>query len=443
MQTATLGVLLGLSLATVAQAAPVSPVAIYRQALNVNPRYLAAIDNRQAEEAGRDVARSRLLPRLSLSSSLARNHAQNSVGSSDSRYHYDNSSTALRLSVPVYNRYDWARLKQSNSQLALADTQLGATGNDLFLKICRAYFDVLLSADRLRFIQAQQDSIRSQKAAAQKKFEAGAGTRIDIDDAVAREQGSIADEIEARAQLAAQQATLASLAGQPVSELRRLQDVDADSLLRQSLPRWEQQAMAANSDLVSLRQQIDIAGQEIEKARAGHYPTVDLFASSSRAQNDSVYSLSNKNDNIYRVRSVGLQLDVPLYSGGGVVAGVRQAQEKREQAEHLYQAAQDELRLQLGSVYRDIDTGNARVKALALAEKAALQTVLSNRRGVDAGAKTTVDVLLAEELLYRTRLQRAAAHYNLALSAIQLRLLAGTLGEDELAYVDSLFVYQP
>lgn len=440
MKPALLAVAISLALghAPAAQASGMSPVELYRQAVKLNPRYQAAISNSQAERAGLDAATSRLLPRLSLSASLARNSVDNSMGSNGQRYRYENSSTALQLNVPLYNKYHWAQRQQSQLQVQLADTQLDNTGSELLLQICRAYFDVLLSRDRLRFIQAQHDSILKQKAAAAKRLQLGFGTRIEVDDAEARARSIVADEIEVQGLLQNQLAALASLTGQNSAELRPLGQVNAAPLLQQPLHYWEALALGSNGILASWRQQIDIAQQEVDKASAGHYPNIDLFASSSRSQNDSVYNLNSNRDNIYRLRNVGVQLDLPLL-GGGVSAAVRQAIARKEQAAYLYEAAQAEIKLQLASAYRDIETATARLQALEQAENAAMQTVIANQRGIDAGSKTTLDVLQAEELRYRTKLQYAATRYQLATAIIQLRLLSHRPGDDELDFVDTLF----
>lgn len=440
MQKATLGRVLCLSLAAVsARAVPLSPVDLYRSALRLNPSYLAAIDNRQAEDANKDVARSLLLPKVVLGAGIAKNQTESTVSDAHSRYHYDNSNTSVTLSMPLFRKYNWAQFQQSKIQVQLADSQLASAANDLFVKICKAYFDVLLSRDRLLFIRAQKSSILVQKATATQKYQYGSGTRIDIDDVAAREQGVMADEIEAVGLLKSQEAALASLAGVPASMVKPLQSIDAARLTRQPLAYWQAQSLAANHDLAGISQQIAIAVQEIEKARAGHYPSLDFVASSSKAKNDNIYNVSNKSNNVYHARSIGLQLNVPLFSGGGVDAGVRQALAKKEQAEHLYEAARNDVQLRVATVYQDIETGTERILALDMAEQAAVQTVRSNQKGIEAGAKTTSDVLQAEELLYKARLDRAAARYNLALAVIQLKLLAGTLTEDDFAYVEGMF----
>ncbi|MDC7709696.1 TolC family outer membrane protein [Vogesella indigofera] len=440
MQKATLGMTLFLLLATAsALPAPSSPVDLYRSALRLNPSYLAAIDNRRAEDANKDVARSLLLPIVTLGAGIAKNQTKNTVSDVHSRYHYDNSNTSVTLSMPVFKKYAWAQFQQSKTQLQLADSQLASAADDLFMKICKAYFDVLLGRDRLLLIRAQKSSILMQKAAAAQKYQYGSGTRIDIDDAAAREQWVIADEIEAGGQLKSQEAALASLAGVPAGTVKPLLAIDAEHLTRQPLAYWQAQSLAANNELTGIRQQIAIAVQEIEKARAGHYPSLDFVASSSKAKNDNIYNVSNKSNNVYHARSIGLQLNVPLFSGGGIDAGVRQALAKKEQAEHLYEAARNDVQLRVATVYQDIKTGTERIRALDMAEQAAVQTVRSNQKGIEAGVKTTSDVLQAEELLYKTRLDRAAARYNLALSLVQLKLLAGTLTEDDFAYVEGMF----
>jgi outer membrane protein, protease secretion system len=191
-------------------------------------------------------------------------------------------------------------------------------------------------------------------------------------------------------------------------------------------------AEAANPNLEALRYEQASAEEEIGKARAGHFPTLDFIASHRRANNELETSLNRK----YYTNLGGLQLSVPLFSGGFVHASVLQAKARMERAKERAEAGRREIALNVRKEYGSVRLNAARVAALIKAVASVEQALSGTEKGVTAGTRTTIDVLNAQDLVYRTRVELAKASYLFVMSELRLRDAAGSLDEAALKRVN-------
>jgi outer membrane protein/protease secretion system outer membrane protein len=170
-----------------------------------------------------------------------------------------------------------------------------------------------------------------------------------------------------------------------------------------------------------LRAQVEASRREIDKARSGHLPTLDAIAQWSISQNDTVTQTNSRFDN----KTIGVQLNVPIYSGGFVSSQVRQAVADLERAQEALEADRRDLAMRVEKEFRGITEGVLRVRALEQAVRSAETSVVSSRRSFEGGARTVVDVLNAEQQRVSALHDLASARYLYMLSRIRLRSLAG------------------
>lgn len=336
---------------------------------------------------------------------------------------YNSNNQALQLRQPLYRPFLNALEDQARAQVEGADAMLENDEQSLVLRVSDAYFDALLARAQRDLIAAQKLTYSSQLDAATKGFRAGSGMRTDIDEAQARVDMSLAQELEAAQNVEFTRQRLENLVGKPFGELA---DLDVASFRPQppvpaSLAEWTAQAEAANPQLRSLRAQVDAAAKEIDKANAGHKPTLDAVAGWSRSDSDSVTSVNT----VYNQKFVGLQLSVPLYAGGYVSSTVRQAVADQERAREALEAARRDLGAKVYEQYRAMTEGVLRVGALQQAVRSAELALESSRKSLLAGVRTTVDVLNAEQQRTLAARDLAQARYMYLLSRIRLQALAG------------------
>ena len=419
-----------------------TPLSVYLAALEHNAALQASRAGLDAEREATAITFGQLLPNLSLSSNISRNQVDRSLaGSPSERFDYNSQSNTLNLRQPIYRRYNLAAYVQSKSQVEAAEANFGRTRGELAVKVVSAYFDATYADVSAQLIEVQKTAVAAQADAAIKSFQAGAGTRIDVDEAKSKYDMVLAQEIEVHNQQINTRRALQALIARPVARLGAL-DPGRMLLL---VPRpsdgdaWVAEAVAANPELAAARSQIGIAEQEVHKAVSGHHPTLDLVASVGTSGNDSLATLNRSGDVRFRQNIIGLQLSVPLYAGGQVNATVRQARAKLEQAK--FQA--EEIRRNLeAAVQREFDSlaqTAAKIQALQQAESSGQQTVQSVRRGVEAGVRSVLDVLQADQQLFSVRSDLARERYRHLLARLRLAALAGREAEPDLKDMNAWF----
>ncbi|MBS7777091.1 TolC family outer membrane protein [Acidovorax sp. CCYZU-2555] len=372
-------------------------------------------------------ARAQRRPNISFNAGANRNSLKSStetaLGTRDSRNAYNSNNQAFQLRQPLYRPFLSALEKQAEAQVDGANAMLEQDEQSLVLRVSQAYFDALLARTQLSLVAAQKLTYTSQLDSATKGFKAGTGMRTDIDEAQARVDMALAQELEATQNVEFTRRRLEVLIGKPYDDLA---DLDAASFRPQqpvpaSLDEWTAQAEAANPELRSLQAQVDAAASEINKAQAGHKPTLDAVASVSRSDSDSVTSVNT----VYNQKYVGLQLSVPLYAGGYVSSQVRQAVADHERAREALEAGRRETGAKVYEQYRAMTEGVLRIKALEQAARSAEVALQSSRKSLAAGVRTTVDVLNAEQQRTLAARDLAQARYMYLLSRIRLHAVAG------------------
>ena len=410
--------------------------------LDLSQAYQAAYENdasiraaRAASEASRErlpQARAQRLPNVSLSAARNSNDltskSQNVLGRPvTSQNQYYSGSQTLSVRQPLYRPYLGALVRQAQAQVDDADASLERDEQSLVTRVAEAYFDALLASDQLSLIGAQKKNYATQLDAARKGFAAGSGTRTDVDEAQARVDLILAQELEAQQNVEFTRRRLEVLMGRPAEGLAAL-DVARFSPrvpMPASVDAWIERAEQASPEMRALRAQVESARLEIDKAQSGHKPTLDLVGQWSRTNSDSVTSVNSRYDN----KTVGLQLSVPLYAGGYVSSTVRQAVALHERAREMLEAARRDLGVRVHREWRGMTEGVLRIAALEQAVRSSEQAVLSNKKSFDAGIRTTLDVLNAEQQNTVALRDLAQARYLYLLSSLRLQSLAGETRE--------------
>jgi len=184
--------------------------------------------------------------------------------------------------------------------------------------------------------------------------------------------------------------------------------------------------------LGSLRYGIEAYTQEVDKQRSGHLPTLDLIAQRSYSASESVSIIGSE----YNTSLVGIQVSIPLYSGGAVMSAERQAQAGLERARQQYEAGRRQMTLNLRREFNNVTVGIARVRAIEAAYKSAALALGSTEMGVKAGTRNTLDVLNARQQVYGAQRDLGKARYDYVVARLRLKAAAGTLGEDDIETVN-------
>jgi outer membrane protein, protease secretion system len=420
--------------------APLMLSQAYRAALEQDATLRAARAGADSRRERLPQARAQLLPNVSFAASRNKNDLNSrSPGLSgkmnESERDYMSGSRGLTVRQPLYRPAQWADVRQAEAQVAEANALLDKEVQNVGVRVASAYLEALLAQDQLDLVMAQKQAYTTQLDAARRRFAGGAGVRTDIDEAQARLDLALATELEARQNLDYTRRALQVLVNQPVTQLPRLDParmklVGPDP---ERLEDWTARAELNSPELRSLQAQREAARQEIDKARAGHRPTLDAIAQWTYSQSDNINNIDTRHEN----KSIGLQLNVPIYSGGYVSSLNRQAVADLERAEQSLEASRRDLSLRVEKEFRGVTEGVQRIKALEQAVRSNETLVLSNRRSFEGGSRTLIDILNAEERRVIALRDLAQARYMYALSRVRLQSLSGTDNEGSIAEVDS------
>ena len=307
------------------------------------------------------------------------------------------------------------------------------------MRVAQAYFDVLASQDSLAFIQAQKAAISEQLAQAKRNFEVGTATITDTNDAQARFDLAVSQEIAAQSDLEIKKRALQQIIGKFPDRLTPLRhSIELSPPQPNAMEQWVTRAEDQNFAVRVQQSALKIASEEIERNRAGHYPTLNMVGNVGK-NSSSIFTsgpVTYASDTIDR--SVGLQLSIPLYAGGGINSLVRQAIANQEKARHDLENARRTAALLAQQSYLGVTNGMAQVKALQAALVSSQTALDSNKLGYQVGVRIEIDVLNAQQQLFSTMRDLAQARYDTLVNGLKLKAAAGTLTEEDVETVNRL-----
>ena len=306
---------LALSLSSTPCAAVEDLMEIYREAQRNDPALAAARANWEATQERVPQARAGLLPNVSLSASANGNYFGTNVDT-DPRVNVDRSFAAGGLTVsasqPLYRYANQVAYSQAVQQVEQADYTLALARQDLILRVAIAYFDVLLAEFNVDVTLSQKAAVSEQLAQAKRNFEVGVATITDTNEAQAKYDSIVAQEILTRNDLENKRTALRAIIGRFPRELKRLGGgFEPMPPTPNTLDAWVDQALTENLSVKIARYNADIATLEIERQRAGHLPTLDLVASANALAGSGSVNTDRFNDT--RQAQIGVALNVPLY----------------------------------------------------------------------------------------------------------------------------------
>jgi len=406
---------------------------VYQLAQDSDPQLKAAEAGWRAAQEAKPQARALLLPQIGLGVSTSHNWYNPHGGSSGSTQ-YTNKGWNVSLTQPIFHMDSLVQQGQAEASVAKADADLAAARQDLFVRVAQAYFDVLRAKDQLEYARSDKNAIGRQLEQAKKRFEVGLIAVTDVHTAQAQYDLAKAQEIAAQDGLTTAREALAEITGKGIPSLAPLgEKVPLVPPTPAKIDSWAQSAQADNLNLQSERQSVSVARQEVERNRAGHYPTLDLVASHNYSDSSKqVGTGASESDS----NMVGLQLNMSLFSGGAVTSRTRQALE-------LYNQSRDQLEQQTRAIlrqtrdsYRGVESSISRVNALQAALVSTKSALDATEAGFDVGTRTIVDVLNAQRDMFGAVRDYAGARYDYILNMLKLKQAAGRLNQADLEQVN-------
>ncbi|MDO9360934.1 MAG: TolC family outer membrane protein [Polaromonas sp.] len=415
-------------------------VELYRSARDYDASYQSSRSLYEANLARAEQAKAGILPQAGLSAGVNRVNFENNNPAIDRNY--PQQSASLNASQPLYRPGNWATYEQGKQQVELSKAQLEAAEQDLVVRTSQLYFDVLAAQDTLAFVRAQKAAVAEQLASAKRNFEVGTSTITDSREAQARYDLVIAQEIAAENDLRVKKIALDQLVGRTDSQPRPLlAPTTLPPLVPPEVNTWVQQSEATHPAIRQAEANLEVAKLEVDKAEAGHKPTVDLTASYGAQRNPqgSATSVNTLNSRA-NTTSVGVALNLPLFAGFATQNRIRETLSLEDKARTDLEATKRNVALNTRTAFFGVLSGQGQVRALEAAEASSQSALDANKLGYQVGVRINIDVLNAQSQLFQTKRDLAVARYNVLLGGLRLRQANGTLTPEDLLLINSLLV---
>ncbi|WP_348767820.1 TolC family outer membrane protein [uncultured Salinisphaera sp.] len=431
----------------------------YDQALRNDTELLTARAESGAADARYRQARGQLLPSLSASASYTRVEQEQTFespeggdtgfaggggffGGNDGPTTSDQKGYSLNLTQPLFNWTAWQNKDAANARRDQAVLALSNAEQTLIVRVAEAYFDVLAARDALNSAREQQRSIQNQLDRAQAAYDAGLDPITDQQEAQSSLDSALVDSIDAENQLASARDALISLTGRAPQALSGIEVDEAmpapgrDDSARDR-EAWLAVALERSPQVAASEAAWRAAREQIGAERGGHLPTVNLVGRVGRQEQLFPLGAGGQANLVDETRSVGVELEMPLFAGGSTRAAVSEAEYNAEQARLDVISARRQLLIDINNAYRNVQATKRRLNALDRAIASGQTALEAAQAGYRLGNRTVLDVIDAQIALVQRRADRKQAWYDHALARLRLRAAAGVLNFDELARINA------
>jgi outer membrane protein len=408
---------------------------LYREALKNDTAYASARSQQQATQERVPQARAALLPNVGLTGRVDQNYYSSTVP--DVSTNFQVYGGGVNLAVPVYRPQNWEALEQARLSVIQSEAQLAQAQQDLVLRVATAYFNALGARDQLIALEAARLATLEQLQQARREFEVGTKTIIDTNEAQARYDQIVAQQQVAIGTLIVRRSELQTIVGREVDTLSPLRDrPNLQKPTPAEIGTWVSAAEQNSFGVQVARANYEIATREIQRAKDGYKPTVDVVA----GYNVNKFNGTQSSDFNPRIGSgsVGLQLNWPIYQGGLTQSRVREALSLQDRFSSDLEGARRSAANSARQAYTGVNFGLSQVQALESAEVSARTQLESTQLGYQVGVRIQLDVLNATTQLVQTQRDLKRARYDFLLSALQLKASSGALGEEDLVAVNGL-----
>lgn len=386
------------------------------------------------------IGRGGLYPQVSLTSRYG--YGGRTDGGDDSSYvnsnDYQSNNVTLAAQQPLYDKGRWAAYQEGKARGQLGTQLFDVAGQTLYDRVAKGYFDVARAENEIKLIAQQKAAINGLVTQSKKLYQGGQGAITDVDEAQARLDLVEAQEAEAQARRVAALRALSGRASVAIDDIQAMdEELPAGTPIppERDLSYWTDIAREANPELAARLAAVNVAEAQADSQRAGHYPTLSLTSQLSRRENRQYQEQDPRQDAYY----VGVQLDIPLYSGGAVRASVAKAEAQVAGAQSDYDVQRQQLAEDIEADYLGVVAGFAKSKAMQRAVESNQRALISTQKGFQGGVRSTVDILDAQQRVFQARRDLLNTKLDMLQSYVSLHTHTGQMNRAVLEKVQNLF----
>lgn len=414
-------------------------LSVYQQALLNDTIVLKAQAQFKIVEEDIEQARAVLLPQINASASYSDGEQEAYTAGITTTTEFNSLGYGASLNMQLYHHDSWLRLDIAEKTAHQSDLTYQVAKQDLIVRVAQAYFSLLSAKDDLVFAQAEKAAIARQLEQTKQRFSVGLTAITDVHEAQAEYDNAVTEEIRSENAIYNAEEELRVITNIYPRNIFVL-NTDRFSTTNptpNSADEWQKSAEAKNLDIIAAKVSIDVAQQTIDAARAGHYPTLDFGASYNSNDGETTGPLGNINAPALNDYSIGVTLNVPIYSGGATQSSVRQAQN------NFVLASQDLMQTHRGIVrttrnaYNTVVATISGIKAFEQSVLSAQKALEATEAGFEVGTRTIVDVLDSTRNLYNAKRNLSSTRYAYIQNVLLLKRAGGTITDEDITAINS------
>ncbi len=399
---------------------------IYQDALTNDSQLQVAKSGLQATLEGKAQVNAAFYPSIALNANTLKNRNLTSAES------YDSTGYGISLNQGLYHRDVIVSAREIESAINQSELNYQLAQQGLILRIATAYFELLSAQDGLELAQAEKRAIQQQLKQSKQRFNVGLSAITDVHEAQAGYDMVVAQEIAAQTVLDSSREALREIVGKAVGKISRLKaTLPLITPNPARIDHWVTVALEKNLTLRSQMAATRTAKHGVDKANAGHHPTVDLVGSYDYSDN-----LGGSGEE-KRTSYIGLMLAIPLYSGGYTNSKGRESNYRYQQAQHQLEQQRRATEREARRAYLGVTAGISQVNAYRQALSSNQTAYKATQAGFDAGTRTTLDLLNAQREQFRSKRDLARARYDYLLASLKLKDVTGALTEQDLIQINN------
>lgn len=436
------GALLAAGFCAAGSAAAVTLEEAYQAALKNDPTFRMRYYESESGKENRILGRAQLLPQVSASYSYNQNVTDRETFQGVNRPptidhpKYDSRSAVVQLRQPLFNMDAVQRYRQGKVQSDQAVQAYEAGVDEVSVRVVSAYMDVLFAEDQLALARVQRDMYAEQQKVNDFLFQKGEGTKTDSLETQARLDLAEAQLVEAQDHVVAVRNTLAGVIGMDPGTLDQLgPNFRPVTLDVASFEEWRKLALERNNTLAATRLAVENARLDINRNRAGHLPRVDFVAAYSKSDSESLNLLGTESTN----RSIGVQVNIPIYQGGAINAQTRQAAASYGRAQSELDVRTHETLIELRRAHDLVMSSGRKIDALVKAVDSSKELMKATEQSIKGGVRINLDLLTAQQTLFTSQRDLAQARYSYLVGLMRLRAASGTLAPDAIREIGAFF----
>ena len=402
---------------------------LYRESRLEDPRVLASYSRAQSSKEQQREALGGLLPQVTANAGKNRIHQENDLITQS----YSSENYSLQLSQHIYNKAAWENYQKFKSLAKQAGEESKEAQAEATVDLAQRYFAALAADDELELVQAERRATQKNLDRVNALYAKQLAMITDKLDIQARVDSLAAQEVDARNQVRVTRAALSEIIGRPVTErLSRVRDDVELQVSAESLDSWVQLAVANNPQLLASQNAVEAAGAALRGGKGGHYPTVSLNLSAQNTNEGYNNALAPKTDSYV----AGVNVSVPIYSGGSTSARVRGLYQDQITAEEQMEATRRQVVKETTNAYLTADSSVEKIRANRNALSSAEQSSIAADKAFSYGVVNAVDVLTATQNEFKARRDLLKTQYDFITNLFILNRWAGKLSEESVESVN-------